>query len=1156
MSTHPTFADQNLVSMKKMSLLLVVLGLFSSAFSQNFSWAKKIGGPLTEYGKDIEVDGAENVFTVGTYQMSPTVTTSEGTYNLTASGGQDVFISKNDANGNFLWIRTIGGASGDDGVAIELDAASNSYITGYFQSTVDFDPGVGVANLTSFGSQDIYVLKLDSNGNFLWVKQLGGTGSEGINGLEFDSNGNILLTGTFSATADFDPGVGVTNLIPSGSQDVFVCKLNNIGDFIWAKQFGNASTNSSTESVNDLAIDATNNIYLTGLYFGTVDFNPNAGIFNLVATSLYESYILKLNELGDFVFAKKINGTTVQTYTAGKSIAIDNAGNIITSGAFTGLSDFDPGVGTYNMTSGGFNVTIYILKLENDGDFVWAKQFTNTNVISNYGLELDANNNAYLTGHFEGTVDFAPGPAVASKTSAGGRDIYFVKLNAAGNLSWAQALGSTGFDMGLGTTVDASNHFYGTGYFYNTVDFNPGVGVNTLSNTAGNGEAFILKWGDCQPDTVVQAVTACSSYTWINGVTYTTSTNSPIHTLTNVAGCDSTIHLNLTINAPSSSVDVVTACGSYTWMNGITYTASNSSATHQLTNAAGCDSTITLNLTLNAASTTTQLINACEPYTWINGVTYYASTSTPTVVLTNYLGCDSIITLNLTMNQHSYVVNTITACDNYTWIDGINYTSSTTTPQFTLTNSAGCDSIITLHLTINYATTSTETVTACDAYTWINCVTYTTSANNITHVIPNAVGCDSIITLNLTILPSSNSTDVVVACGSHTWMDGITYYSSTSTPSIVLTNQLGCDSIVTLDLTINQPSFVINTITACDNYTWIDGINYTSSTSTPQHILTNSASCDSILILHLTINHASSSTETVTACGSYTWVNGFTYTASTTNATYTIPNSAGCDSIITLHLTIRPTTNSTDVVAACSSYIWMDGVAYTSSNTTATHLLTNVAGCDSLVTLNLTIYPPKSTYHIVQSCESYTWIDGINYSTSTTTPTYVLQAASGCDSIIYLNLTVNDIDTSLTVNGNTITANQSGASYEWINCDNGGQPIPGETNQTLVTGIDGNYAVRITLGTCTELSRCVKIGSLNINVTDFEQLMVFPNPTFDLVNIETDLLVESIHIFNTLGQIVQIESSKIFSMKNLSTGTYVLKIKTDTGVITRQLIKE
>ena len=510
---------------------------------------------------------------------------------------------------------------------------------------------------------------------------------------------------------------------------------------------------------------------------------------------------------------------------------------------------------------------------------------------------------------------------------------------------------------------------------------------------------------NCPPVNTTDIITACESYTWIDGNTYTISNNTATHTLTNATGCDSIVTLDLTINYSNTGTDIITACDSYTWINGNTYIADNNTATHTLTNSYGCDSVVTLNLTINYSKAYTESITACDSYTWTDGVTYTSSNNVAIQNLSTSLGCDSVVTLDLTINNSSSGTDIITACDSYTWIDGNAYTSSNNSATHTLTNAAGCDSIVTLDLTINNSNSGVDVITACDSYTWINGTTYITSNSSATQVLPNVYGCDSLVTLNLTINYSKSSNDSLVVCDTAIW-NGNTY-NSTGIYVDTLQTIHGCDSVVTMDLTVNYSNTGVDVITACDNYTWIDGTTYTSSNNTATHTLTNIDGCDSVVTMDLTINYSNTGVDVITACDNYTWIDGTSYTSSNNTDTHTLTNIDGCDSVVTLDLTINYSNTGVDVITACDNYTWIDGVTYTSSNNTATHTLTNIDGCDSVVTLDLTINYSNTGVDVITACDNYTWIDGTTYTSSNNSATYTLTNIDGCDSVVTMDLVVN-----------------------------------------------------------------------------------------------------------------------------------------------------
>ncbi len=392
----------------------------------NFVWAKQMrsgGSGIFDSGSgnSIALDASANIYTTGYFHGTVDFDPGAGTFNLTSAGDADVFISKLDAAGNFIWAKQLGGTSWDNGFSIALDASGNVYTLGDFSNTVDFDPGAGSFNLTSVGASDMFISKLDAAGNFIWAKQLGGTNSVAPRSISLDASGNIYTTGGFRGTADFDPGSGTFNLTSGGNTDIFISKLDAVGNFVWAKQLLGGSTN---EVGNSIAVDASGNVYTTGLFEGTVDFDPGIGTFNLTSGSNIDVFISKLDASGNFVWAKQLGGTD---WNDGSSIAIDASGNVYTTGAFGGTVDFDPGVNTVNLTSGGGS-DIFISKLDASGNFVGAIQLGG--FYADYGrfITLDGSGNLYATGSFQSTADFDPGVGTYYLYSSGGNDVFVYKM--------------------------------------------------------------------------------------------------------------------------------------------------------------------------------------------------------------------------------------------------------------------------------------------------------------------------------------------------------------------------------------------------------------------------------------------------------------------------------------------------------------------------------------------------------------------------------------------------------------------------------------------------------------------------------------------------------------------------------------------------------
>ena len=415
-----------------------------------------------------------------------------------------------------------------------------------------------------------------------------------------------------------------------------------------------------------------------------------------------------------------------------------------------------------------------------------------------------------------------------------------------------------------------------------------------------------------------------------------------------------------------------------------------------------------------------------------------------------------------------------------------------------------------------------DEITACDEYTWIDGNTYTESTDSPTFTLTNVHGCDSVVTLNLTIHASNTGIDEITACDEYTWIDGNTYTESTDSPTFTLTNIHDCDSVVTLNLTINESNTGIDEITACDEYTWIDGNTYTESTDSPTFTLTNVHDCDSVVTLNLTIHESSTGIDAITACDEYTWIDGNTYTESTDSPTFTLTNIHDCDSVVTLNLTIHESNTEIDEVAACEEYTWIDGNTYTESTDSPTFTLTSVHGCDSVVTLNLTIHESNTGIDEITACDEYTWIDGNTYTESTDSPTFTLTNIHDCDSVVTLNLTINAVDVSTTVDGHTISANLDGASYQWVDCNNDFEPIAGETSQSITLTENGLYAVLIEEGECESMSECITIDDVSVEELFGHSFSIYPNPTNGDVFVDPGEYVQSISIsvYGPLGQLI------------------------------------
>ncbi|MBT5403444.1 MAG: family 16 glycosylhydrolase [Crocinitomicaceae bacterium] len=215
-------------------------------------------------------------------------------------------------------------------------------------------------------------------------------------------------------------------------------------------------------------------------------------------------------------------------------------------------------------------------------------------------------------------------------------------------------------------------------------------------------------------------------------------------------------------------------------------------------------------------------------------------------------------------------------------------------------------------------------------------------------------------------------------------------------------------------------------------------------------------------------------------------------------------------------------TVNSDTIEACDSYTWIDGNNYTANNSTATHTMISAEGCDSVINLELTINNSSTFEDIQEACETYTWIDGITYSTNNNTATQILTNSVGCDSVVNLNLTINTINDTLTQIGNTLTSNQIGAIYQWLYCDSSFSIIVGENAQTFTANTSGNYAVEIILNGCKDTSDCITISSVNLPEVLNDRIKIYPNPTSSIIHINTtgNSKANEVHLFDSAGRLI------------------------------------
>ncbi len=462
--------------------IAVILLCLSNAFSAlaagpYFSWAVGVGGSTEDAGFGVVTDSSGNVYLAGHFQGTVDFDPGSGTTELSSAGQLDMFLSKFDKDGNFVWVKQFGDTGANATRAIDIDSFGNIFLAGTagtfsiakldsdgnllwsknipgttlditvdltgnillagsFSGERDFDPGAGVFNLDAETFDDGFICKLTAGGIFEWAVNF--AGHSYVNGITIDNNGNILVTGNYDDTTDFDPGVGTRNLLNAGDTDFFIVKLNAQANFTWARGIGS----SEQEEGKAIGTDSSRNVYITGDFEGPIDFDAGLGTTELTSNGGFDAFVCKYTSNGTFSWVKKLGGTS---YDYAHSLAVDSSGNVYTSGNYwyQSSADFDPGSGQHILSGIQYD-EVYISKLDTDGNYIWAGSIEGASPdYGGYDLHIDTSDNVYVTGIFTASVDADPTQGQKSLTSNGTEDIFLTKLTAtrpASTFNWTLIL--------------------------------------------------------------------------------------------------------------------------------------------------------------------------------------------------------------------------------------------------------------------------------------------------------------------------------------------------------------------------------------------------------------------------------------------------------------------------------------------------------------------------------------------------------------------------------------------------------------------------------------------------------------------------------------------------------------------------------------------
>ena len=403
----------------------------------NHLWSQRFGGPSTDQSWSVSVDSSGNVFVTGSF-----IGTAEfGGGGLTSAGAWDIFLAKYDASGAHLWSRRFGGTSDDRSRSVSVDDSGNVFVTGYFYGTSEFGGGP----LTSAGYTDIFLAKYDASGAHLWSQRFGGTSYDRGHSAGVSGSGNVFVTGVFAGTVDFGGGP------LTGADDVhmiFLAKYDASGTHLWSQEFGGYSSS--------LSVDGSENVFVTGYFSDTVDLGGGP----LTSAGGFDVFLAKYDAGGAHLWSQRFGGPGDNDESS--CVSADGSGNVFVTGLFMGTADFGGGG---LISAGGWD--IFVAKYDAGGAHLWSRGFGDISSDSGKGVGADGSGNVFVTGYFNGTVDFGGGPL----TSAGDKDAFVAKF---GDADVAVVIGSFGvreFERGIALYSSFTSRFRVLGVnIYRAVD--------------------------------------------------------------------------------------------------------------------------------------------------------------------------------------------------------------------------------------------------------------------------------------------------------------------------------------------------------------------------------------------------------------------------------------------------------------------------------------------------------------------------------------------------------------------------------------------------------------------------------------------------------------------------------------------------------------
>jgi hypothetical protein len=1069
--------------------------------SGNLLWARKYTSTLSVTARSLTVNNPEDLILSGNFEGNAFFGSGFPGF---SSGANDVFVLKiNGLTGNPTFIRRIGGVDHDYALNHAVDAQGNIYLTGDFRAEMDVDPSPTVVNVTPVGLTDIFLVKLSPSGNYVWNKTYGSIGVDYGQAVSVDIENNVILTGRFSENISFG---SVSNARTSrGGTDIFLMKLNPSGNTIWVNTYGDMQ--------NDFGMHVMTNkngiIYFGGTFRGRVDFDPSNFSTNTDANGGSDIILALYNQDGTYNDHFTLGGIANEQLGG---IALKSNGEMISTGGFGAIADFDPSSNQVNIFSnGGLDA------------FLW-----NTFVCVNPYLK---------TLRVEKSI-LCPGEKVLIQVEEG-------YLNDATQWSWQR--------NSCNSITFASGDFLNVDVKVNTTFFAKGFGGCVLNDQCKSVDIKVFK-----DSLIYQNIDLCQGDTLRVGNSRYTSNGAYVDTLSSVSGCDSVVFSEVTVLPSYRITQNVSICnGDTVKVGNFRYTLAGTYVS-PLATKQGCDSIVTTILTVLPSLVESAEGIICKGDSILFNNIKYKDAGVYIQSSTGANGCKDllVITIKVLETNFNRKVN-ICSGDSLRVGNSIYKTPGTYTDR--LISTKGCDSIITTELSVLNTSSFVQELNLCRGDSIRIGKNVYKNAGFYTDTLVNKVGCDSILLTRIRLLnvPAPKLQNLTI-CEGDSLKVGAKYYKLAGTYKDTLQSANGCDSILTTVLSLYKKVHTIDR-TICDGEQVKIGTQTFTKTGIFSILLKNIVGCDSVVQLVLTVNPTKSTNQKFKICSGESIKVGNNFYGKAGTYRDTLLTKLGCDSIITTTIEINNSIKNLKYDLCQGESVTINNKKYSLTGIFR-DTIRKPDGCDSILIINLTVNPKYVINTVFEICKGGSVKVGNSTYFNAGKYTEFLVSSKGCDSLINFEVQIINFVPIFSVSRDTLkTFKVEGAQYQWYICQGTERiAIFGATKSEFAPMSSGRYSIGITFKGCTYFSDCMSVTLSSTNESSDQNIEIFPNPVVDYLQV-LSIDIGQIRIMSVAGNILMtndlVSGNQNIDVSRLPSGTYFAVIQTHNLIFRKTFIK-